>query len=220
MFSQLVACRFRNDAKPAEKILFQARRLLFFISAGSRLLHVRYSSETGRTVRFLNFKCSKNQRWSRAFSHLLQQIKRCIVPHFMKASRLVALNQKKKPVKTEDQNWKKTTVYISTISRAMEDTRLSRAVAEYQPMNQRFLIPSKNYAQQYSHLYTVRLAQMRKNLRYIWMTICCSGHLQWRCAKLCFIVVCLLVGPLLLACRQLAIRDIIIIACHHFKYEE
>ena len=64
----------------------------------------------------------------------------------------------------------KITAQVSTLFRTMEDNRLSRAVTDYRPMNQRFLIPSKNYAQQYSHLYTVRLAQMRKSLRYFWIT--------------------------------------------------
>lgn len=47
----------------------------------------------------------------------------------------------------------------------MDDNRATRAVTEYQSLHQRFIINSKNYSLQYSHLYIVRLAQMRKSLR-------------------------------------------------------
>ena len=47
----------------------------------------------------------------------------------------------------------------------MEDNRLPRSEAEYQPLHQRFIVEAKNYSQQYSHLYVVRLSQMRKGLR-------------------------------------------------------
>jgi DNA polymerase delta subunit 2 len=46
----------------------------------------------------------------------------------------------------------------------MEEIRISRAIAEYVPKHERFLINSKNYVQQYSHLYVIRLAEMRESL--------------------------------------------------------
>ena len=57
-----------------------------------------------------------------------------------------------------------------------DGTVLERVEMEYRPTYQRFVVKEKSFTQQYSHLYTQRLVQMRDVLRSVAKERWIDGH--------------------------------------------
>lgn len=50
-------------------------------------------------------------------------------------------------------------------------SQLQRVVVDYAPRHQRFAVKQKSFTQQYSHIYTKRLYQLRPILQYVLVVV-------------------------------------------------
>jgi hypothetical protein len=49
---------------------------------------------------------------------------------------------------------------------------VDRVEAEYEPLYQKYMLPRKTFAQQFSQLYRLRIATMRERMRYPLVCLC------------------------------------------------